>query len=187
MRWTPARAARLGYLAGRGVSMESVLRDRRIGAKSVQALRGIATRWGLHFGSAAAPLLSIPLPPGDQEILEQAAAARGLSTASFAASLIHTIASERLFNAVLDDDRLLNCLRVQYAIISLNSAWWRSTSAALAPSASAGISRARLRLPLPGGCARGPVACFGQTEQNRPSSLVCRGARRCRSDYLQLA
>ena len=81
MRWTPKRAARLGYLAGRGVSMESVLRDRRIGAKSAQALRGIATRWGLHFGSAAAPLLSAPIPPADQEILEQAAAARGLSMA----------------------------------------------------------------------------------------------------------
>jgi hypothetical protein len=53
---------------------------------------------------AAAPLLSIPLPPADQKILEQAAAARGLSMASFAASLIHAIASERLFNAVLDDD-----------------------------------------------------------------------------------
>ena len=39
------------------------------------------------------------------EILEQAAAARGLSTASFAATLIHTIARERLFNAVLDDEQ----------------------------------------------------------------------------------
>ena len=105
MGWTPKRAARLGWLAGRGVSMESVLRDRRVGAKSEQSLRHVATRWGLHFGSDAPPPLSIPLPPGDQEILEQAAAVRGLSTASFAATLIHTIASERLFNAVLDDDQ----------------------------------------------------------------------------------
>jgi hypothetical protein len=34
-----------------------------------------------------------------------AAEARGLSVASFAATLIHTIARERLFRAVLDDDR----------------------------------------------------------------------------------
>ena len=104
MSWTPKRATRLGWLAGRGVSMESVLRDRRVGAKSEQALRGVATRWGLHFGSAPVPPLAIPLPPGDQEILEEAASARGLSAASFAATLIHTIARERLFNAVLDDD-----------------------------------------------------------------------------------
>jgi hypothetical protein len=42
MRWTPERAARLGYLAGRDVSMESALRDRRIGVKSRQALRHVA-------------------------------------------------------------------------------------------------------------------------------------------------
>ncbi len=109
MAWTPKRAARLGWLAGRGMSMESVLRDRQVGAISEQSLRHTATRWGLHFGNveapAKAPLLSIPVPPGDQEILDQAAAARGLSTASFAATLIHVIASERLFAAVMDDDR----------------------------------------------------------------------------------
>jgi hypothetical protein len=84
--------------------MESVLRDRRVGAKSEYALRHTATRWGLHFGRAEAPLLSIPIPPADQEILEQAAATRGLSVASFVASVVHTVASERLFNAVLDDE-----------------------------------------------------------------------------------
>ena len=105
MGWTPKRAARLGWLAGRGASIESVLRDRLIGAESRQSLRHVATRWGLRFGRAEAPMLSIPIPPADQEILEQAAAARGLSTASFAATLIHTIARERLYNAILDDDR----------------------------------------------------------------------------------
>jgi hypothetical protein len=49
--------------------------------------------------------LAVPIPPRDLPILEDAAAARGLSTASFAATLLHTITRERLFNAVMDDDR----------------------------------------------------------------------------------
>jgi hypothetical protein len=76
-----------------------------MGAKSAQAVKGVATCWGLAFGDDKSPLLAIPLPPADQKILEQAAADRGLSVASFAATLIHTITRERLFNAVLDDDR----------------------------------------------------------------------------------
>jgi hypothetical protein len=106
MEWTPKRAARLGWLAGRGASMAAVMRDRRINAKSEQQLRGIATRWGLAFSddNKSPQPLSVPIPPADQEILEAAAADRGLSAASFAATLIHTIARERLFNAVLDDE-----------------------------------------------------------------------------------
>jgi hypothetical protein len=105
-RWTHKRAAWYGFRLGRGASLESVLRDRRIGAQSEQALRGVATRWGLTFGNDnKSPPLAVSLPPADQEILAQAAEARGLSVASFAATLIHTIARERLFSAVLDDDR----------------------------------------------------------------------------------
>ena len=105
-QWPPRRAAWFGFRLGRGASLESVLRDRQIGARSEQQVRGCATRWGLSFGDdSKSPTLSIPLPPADQEILEAAAAYRGLSAASFAASLIHIIARERLFNAVLDDHR----------------------------------------------------------------------------------
>ena len=105
--WTPRRAAWFGFRLGRGASLESVLRDRRIGAQSLQQLRGCATRWGLAFSddNKSSLPLAVPIPPADHEILEQAAAARGLSTASFAATLIHTIARERLFNAVLDDEQ----------------------------------------------------------------------------------
>lgn len=112
-RWTHKRAAWFGFRLGRGSSLESVLRDWRIGAQSEQALRGVATRWGLTFGNDKlafgndnkSPPLAVPLPPAGQETLQQAAEARGLSVASFTATLIHTIARERLFNAVLDDDR----------------------------------------------------------------------------------
>ena len=85
-----------------------VLRDRQVGAISEQSLRHVATRWGLHFGNVeapAAPPLAVPLPPGDQEILEQAAAVRGLSVPSFVATLVHTITAELLIGAVMDDDR----------------------------------------------------------------------------------
>ena len=59
--------------------------------------------WGLAFGDDAA--LSISLPPDDREILHAAAAERGLSLASFTATLVHTIAHDRLFKAVLDDEQ----------------------------------------------------------------------------------
>ena len=113
MRWTPARAARLGYLAGRGVSLRTVLKDMEIGAASAQSLRHVATRWGLKFGretrsgpqdaERGVPPLAIPLPPGDLEVLETAARERGLSVASFTATLLCTLTRERLLNAVLDD------------------------------------------------------------------------------------
>ena len=113
-QWTPRRAAWFGFCLGRGASLESVLRDRRIGAQSAQQLRGVATRWGLAFGDGSSSgassgggssSLAVPIPAADQEILQVAAEARGLSAASFAADLLHVIARERLFNAVLDDDR----------------------------------------------------------------------------------
>ena len=105
MAWTPKRAARLGWLAGRGASLRSVLQDAEIGAVTARSLRQAATRWHIEqdAGRGNSPL-AIPIPPGDQEILEQAAAARGLSVASFAADLLHVIASQRLIGAVMDDD-----------------------------------------------------------------------------------
>lgn len=106
MEWTPKRAARFGWLAGRGASMATIMRDRQIRAESEQQLRGCATRWGLSFGSSsgASSSLAIPLPVADQEILEAAAQERGLSTASFAADLLHVITSQRLIRAVMDDE-----------------------------------------------------------------------------------
>jgi hypothetical protein len=72
-----------GYFKGRGASLRAASKD------------AAATRRGAS--------LAIPVPLADREVLQEAAAARGLSLASFTATLIHTIASERLFGAVLDD------------------------------------------------------------------------------------
>ena len=103
-RWTPREAARLGFLAGRGASFRSVLRDQTVAARGEHSVRRAARSWGLAFGNSNDASLSIPIPPDDREILQAAAAERGLSVASFTANLVHTIESERLFRAVLDDD-----------------------------------------------------------------------------------
>ena len=93
--WTPRRAAWFRFRLGRGASLESVLRDRRIGAQSAQQLKGCATRWKLPLGddNKSLPTLAIPLPAGDWEILEAAAQERGLSAASFAADVLHIACS----------------------------------------------------------------------------------------------
>jgi hypothetical protein len=49
--------------------------------------------------------VTIMTSASDFELLEAAASLRGVSTKSLVATLIHTIAAERLTNAVLDDDR----------------------------------------------------------------------------------
>jgi hypothetical protein len=68
-QWTVARAARFGYLAGLGCSTETILADDTVGAKSEQAVRSVATRWGLPLGSGGQRVV-IPISPADQEMLE---------------------------------------------------------------------------------------------------------------------
>ena len=107
-RWTPKQAARLGFLAGRGASLDAVRSDPLLRGRSEQSLCHAATAWRLKFGAGGAPkddaTLVVPIPPADLPVLEDAAAARGLSPASFAATLLHTITSQRLITAVMDDD-----------------------------------------------------------------------------------
>jgi hypothetical protein len=112
-KWTPKQAARFGYLAGRGASIDTVQADPMLGGRSKQSYSHAATSWRLKFSGAAEPkdnapeddaTLAVPIPPADLPVLEAAAAARGLSVESFTATMIHTIASERLVKAVMDDD-----------------------------------------------------------------------------------
>ena len=49
-RWTLIRAARLGYLAGRGLSVTSIMADDTIAARSERAVRVAASRWRLPIG-----------------------------------------------------------------------------------------------------------------------------------------
>ena len=106
--WTLRKAARLGWLAARGASLDDIRADRWIGGnRTPQSIHRATVRWHVPISTSEpmADVLAVHVPPRDREVLEQAAATRGLSVASFAATLIHTIARERLFNAVLDDDQ----------------------------------------------------------------------------------
>jgi hypothetical protein len=100
VKMTNAQAARLGYLAGKGAPFKSILADPQIGARGAQGLRNASTRWRLPMnGGNALPdenagTLAVPIPPADRLTLEDAAAARGLSPESFAADLLHLVASE---------------------------------------------------------------------------------------------
>jgi hypothetical protein len=103
-QWTPERAARVGYLTGIGCSAEAVTADPDVGARSEQSVRHVATRWRLPLGNGGLRI-GIPISPADQELLEHAASARGLSVASLIANLVNVVSRERLVDAVLDDDR----------------------------------------------------------------------------------
>jgi hypothetical protein len=66
-----------------------------IGAnRTTQAINRAAGRWHVPFGTSEPDALAVHIPPRDREVLEQAAAARGLSVASFAATLLHVISRE---------------------------------------------------------------------------------------------
>jgi hypothetical protein len=96
----------LGWLAARGASLDDIRADRWIGGnRTPQAIHRAAVRWRVPLGEPMADVLAVHIPSRDREALEQAAANRGLSAAPFTATLIHTIAREQLFNAVLDDDQ----------------------------------------------------------------------------------
>jgi hypothetical protein len=105
-RWTPKAAARLGFLAGKGASFDMIMADRLIRSRSAQSVSKTATQWKLPLGSggAPAPTLAVPVTARDEEALQAAAAARGLSPASFVATLVHIAVCERLFRAIMDDD-----------------------------------------------------------------------------------
>ena len=57
--WNLKRAARLGYLAKRGLSVESIMADHVIAARSERAVRCAASRWGLAKKIKLSKVLSI--------------------------------------------------------------------------------------------------------------------------------
>lgn len=101
-RWTPERAARVGFLAGRGVGFEAAMADYRGGAKSERALRCAASRWGLSFGLGGGQT-AVPLTAEDRDLLTFAAGERGVSSDVLMAKIVRAGLRERLTNAVLDD------------------------------------------------------------------------------------
>ena len=73
--WNLKRAARLGYLAKRGLSVESIMADHVIAARSERAVRCVASRWGLALGIGSP--FTILLPLEDRLALECTAELRG--------------------------------------------------------------------------------------------------------------
>jgi hypothetical protein len=101
-RWTPERAARVGYLADKGCSIETAMSDYRIAAKSERALRCAASRWGLTFGLGGGTI-AVQLSPHDRDALTMAAGVRGVSTLELTTKIMHAVLGARLVDAVLDD------------------------------------------------------------------------------------
>jgi hypothetical protein len=99
--WNLKRAARLGYLAGRGLSVESIMADHVIATRSERAVRCADSRWGLALGISSP--FTILLPLEDRLALECTAELRGMSTNALALAIVRTVVREQLIDAVLDD------------------------------------------------------------------------------------
>jgi hypothetical protein len=91
--WNLKRAARLGYLAGRGLSVESVIADHVIAARSERAVRCAASRWGLALGIGSP--FTILLPLEDRLALECATELRGMSTNALELAIVTSSNNEQ--------------------------------------------------------------------------------------------
>ena len=101
-RWTPERIARLGYLAGRGYSVVSIMADDTVGARSERAVRCAASRLGVPIGATGG--LPVALSLDDRRRLDDAARARGTTSADLALVLLRVVVRDGLIAAVIDDD-----------------------------------------------------------------------------------
>jgi hypothetical protein len=100
-RWNLKRAARFGYLAGRGLSIESIMADDVITAKSERAVRCAASRLGVPIGGNG--LLAVALSATDRRQLTGAAHERGMTIEALVTALLRQVAHDSLVDAVLDD------------------------------------------------------------------------------------
>ena len=80
------RIARLGYLAGRGYSVVSIMADDTVGARSERAVRCAASRLGVPIGATGG--LPVALSSDDRRRLDDAARARGTTSADLALALL---------------------------------------------------------------------------------------------------
>ena len=84
--WNHKRAARLGFLAGRGMALESIMADAIICARSERAVRCAASRWGIPLGMGSP--FAILLSATDRLRLNIEAGKRGLTPTEFAVEAI---------------------------------------------------------------------------------------------------
>ncbi len=100
--WTPERIARLGFLAGRGFTVTSIMADDTIAARSERAVRVAASRWHLPIGGTGG--LQIALSSDDRRRLDEAARARGTTSTELALTVLRMVMRDGLIAAVIDDD-----------------------------------------------------------------------------------
>ena len=67
-RWTPDRIARLGFLAGCGFTVASIMSDGLVAARSKRAVRTDASRWHVPIGGDGG--LPVALSRADQRRLD---------------------------------------------------------------------------------------------------------------------
>jgi hypothetical protein len=101
--WTPERIARLGFMAGRGFSVASIMADDTIAARSERAVRVAASRWRVPIGGGDGLPLALSLD--DRRRLEAAARARGTTSTELAVVLLRVVVQQDLIRAVIDDDQ----------------------------------------------------------------------------------
>jgi hypothetical protein len=82
------------------VSVESIMADHVIAARSERAVHCAASRWGLALGIGSP--FTILLPLEDRLALECTAELRCMSTNALALAIVRTVVREQLIDAVLD-------------------------------------------------------------------------------------
>ena len=141
--WTPHRIARLGYLAGLGASVDDILADDTVAARSVRSIRCAASRLGVPIGGGGLP---IALSSDDRRRLDDAARARGITSGELALTVLRVVMRDDLIEAVIDDDGPL----------SLSATTWPplicARSSSRPPATSVSVSIRVLQMP-PGGPA----------------------------------
>jgi hypothetical protein len=99
--WTPRRAARFGYLAGRGLSADAIGSDPAVAAVSRQAVHHVATRWGIPLAPGATGTIVLPVDVVRE--LDGPARERRTTVEALALAVLRVVARDRLVDAVIDD------------------------------------------------------------------------------------
>jgi hypothetical protein len=104
--WERARVARLGFLAGRGLSLDAIAADLGV---SPQSLRYVMTRWDIE--TAQPPTMPgriiDNLPTHERLAIESAAAMRDQTGNALALRLLSVIVSDHLIDSILDDEPII--------------------------------------------------------------------------------
>ncbi|UYO50308.1 hypothetical protein KQX64_06960 [Rhodopseudomonas palustris] len=106
LKWTAERAARAGFLAGRGWSRDEIAADEILGATTPKALEHMLRRWKIPLmKTRGGKCVLCALSPSETERLEAAARARSMSLEMLAEELLSIVAGDAaLIENILDDE-----------------------------------------------------------------------------------